>query len=331
MRVAFLGVAHVHADAYAETLRAAGVEIVGAADRDAERASAWGRRHAVPVFDDPAALVAQADAVIVCSETAFHLESVLLAAEAGCDILCEKPLGRSMAESRRLVEACDERGVRLVTAFPARFDPTMRRTKDLVANGSLGVVRAITGVNQSVMPLRDRAWFADPALAGGGAMMDHIVHLADLCTWMLGAEPESVYAVANRVMHSTVVSVETSGLVMLGYPGGVFASIDCSWNRPLDYPTWGGLAMSVVADGGRVDAELGVQRLERFGGATPYSWIPWGIDSNERMLRDFLSPSVDAEAASGADGLSATRVALAALESARTGEVVALGTEPADG
>ena len=82
--------------------------------------------------------------------------------------------------------------------------------------------------------------------------------------------------------------------------------------------------MSVVADGGRVDTELGVQRLERFGGATPYSWIPWGLDPSERMIRDFLSPSPDAQAASGADGLRATRVALAALESARTGAVVDL-------
>jgi predicted dehydrogenase len=174
------------------------------------------------------------------------------------------------------------------------------------------------------MPLRERAWFADPSLAGGGAMMDHIVHLADLFCWLLDAVPEQVYAVSNRVVHSDVVNVETSGLVMLTYPDGVFASIDCSWNRPLDYPTWGGIGLSIVGDGGSVEVDAMRQRLTRFGGGRPFGWTPWGVDTNQSMIEEFLAALEQRRepAVTGRDGLIATTVALTALESAASGAPV---------
>jgi predicted dehydrogenase len=248
------------------------------------------------------------------------------AAAAGAAVLCEKPLGVGLEDSRRIVDVCADKGVMLMTALPVRLSRAVRQVRDLVADGELGRIRAFSGTNQSRMPLNERSWFADPVLAGGGAIMDHVVHLADAFTWILGAEPEQVYAVSNRVVHPEVVTVETSGLVMLTYPGGVFASIDCSWNRPLNYPTWGGLSLSVVGDGGTLDVDPGKQRLTRFGGEDKYSWVPWGVDSNQLMIEEFLdSIEVRREPlVTGENGLSTTVVALAALESTRTGEPVSL-------
>ena len=182
-----------------------------------------------------------------------------------------------------------------------------------------GGIRVFSGTNQSVMPMRERSWFVDPDLAGGGAIMDHVVHLADVYSWLLGSDPQSVYAVENRIVHSHVVSVETSGMVMVTYPGGVFGSIDCSWNRPLNYPTWGGFALSIIGDEGSLDVEPMRQRLVQFGGRTPYSWIQWGPDSNQLMIQEFIDSIVDGRppSCSGEDGNRATRVALAALESAK--------------
>jgi predicted dehydrogenase len=205
-----------------------------------------------------------------------------------------------------------------------RFHPAVQQLRALVDSGGLGALRALNGTNQSVMPLRERAWFADPALAGGGAMMDHVVHLADVFSWLLGAAPERVYAVGNRIVHSEVVTVETSGLVMLDYADGVFASIDCSWNRPLDYPSWGGIGLSVVGDGGTVEVDAMRQRLTRFGGGQAFGWTPWGVDINQLMIDDFLAAVRDGRepAVTGRDGLIATTVALAALESAASGAPV---------
>jgi predicted dehydrogenase len=325
LRIGILGVAHLHVDAYIGNLRAAGAEVVGVHDRDATRARAWGARFGVAVHDDLAGLLsAHLDAVVVCSETAFHAELVEAAAAAGCAVLCEKPLGVGYTDSARIVVACDQAGVLLMTAFPVRFSPAVQRLRTLVGSGGLGELRALSGTNQSVMPVRERAWFADPVLAGGGAMMDHVVHLADVFCWLLDAAPEQVYAVGNRIVHSDVVTVETSGLVVLDYAGGVFASIDCSWNRPLDYPTWGGIGLSVVGDGGTVEVDAMRQRLTRFGGPAAFGWTPWGVDTNQRMIDEFLAAVHEGRqpAVTGRDGLIATTVALAALESSATGEPV---------
>jgi predicted dehydrogenase len=326
MRVGILGVAHLHVDAYIGNLRAAGAHVVGVHDRDALRARTWGARYGVAVHEDvDRLLAADVDAVVVCSETVHHADLVEKAAAAGCAVLCEKPLGVGPEDSARIVAACERAGVPLMTAFPVRFHPAIQQLRALVNSGGLGALRALNGTNQSVMPLRERAWFADPALAGGGAMMDHIVHLADVFSWLLGAAPERVYAVGNRIVHSEVVTVETSGLVMLDYADGVFASIDCSWNRPLDYPTWGGIGLSVVGDGGTVEVDAMRQRLTRFGGRSSFGWTPWGVDINQLMIDDFLAAVREGRepAVTGRDGLVATTVALAALESAASGAPVA--------
>ena len=154
-----------------------------------------------------------------------------------------------------------------MTAFPMRFHPAVARVHRLVSEGDLGRLRAFTGSNQSVMPLLERSWFADQRLAGGGAMMDHIVHLADAFCWIAASAPASVYAVGNRIVHADVVTVETGGLVMMTFPDGSFASMDCSWSRPLSYPTFGEARFSVVGDLGTVEVDALSQRLTQFGGS----------------------------------------------------------------
>ncbi|NMH97390.1 Gfo/Idh/MocA family protein [Pseudonocardia acidicola] len=326
-RIGILGVAHLHVDAYIVNLRAAGAEVVGVHDWDAERGAAWGAQHSVAFFGDVDRLLREdLDGVVVCAETLHHRALVERAAAAAVAVLCEKPLGVSAEDNDAIVDACEQAGVSLMTAFPVRFHPAVRQLHSMTSTGELGAIRAFSGTNQSVMPLRERSWFADPRLAGGGAMMDHIVHLADIVNWIMGEAPTEVYAVGNRIVHAEIVTVETSGLVLVSYPSGVFASIDCSWNRPLSYPTWGGIALSVIADGGTVDVDPTRQQLTQFGGDRTFGWVPWGLDTNQLMIDEFLDaireqrqPSV-----TGRDGLLATRVALAALESAASGDPVFL-------
>ena len=320
-RVGLLGVAHLHVDAYVGNLRAAGADVVGVYDRDALRARLWGAEYGVAPYGDLDELLsARLDAVVVCSETSEHADLVERAADAGCAVLCEKPLGVGHDDTARIVTTCERAGVPLMTAFPLRFHPAVQQLRALVTSGGLGQVRALAGTNQSVMPMRERAWFVDPVLAGGGAVMDHVVHLADLYCWLLGAAPSQVYATVNRIVHSEVVAVETSGLLLLDYPQGVFASIDCSWNRPLDYPTWGGIGLSVVGEGGTVEVDAMRQRLTRFGGSgrQSFGWLPWGVDINQRMIEEFLAAVRESRepAVTGRDGAIATTVALAALDSA---------------
>lgn len=324
-RIGILGVAHLHVDSYIVELREAGADVVGVFDSDEERASSWGERFGTRAYPNIDSVLAEGlDGVLVCSETLFHLELVSAAARAGVAVFCEKPLGVSPEDSRAIVDVCRENDVTMMVALPTRMSPVVGRVRRMVADGELGTIRSFSGMNQSVMPMRERSWFVDKRLAGGGAIMDHVVHLADAATWILDEEPESVYAVSNRIMHSDVVAVETSGLVMVQYPDGAFASIDCSWNRPLNYPKWGGLSFSIVGDGGTVDVDSGRQELTQFGGDQKYSWVPFGINVNRLLILEFLN-AIEEERLpliTGEHGLSASRVALAAMQSLATGQPV---------
>ncbi|MCU1490526.1 MAG: Oxidoreductase [Acidimicrobiaceae bacterium] len=327
MRIGLLGIAHPHAINYLTNLRVAGADIVGIHDRDAERGLRWAGEHSVAFVPEAERLLAERlDGVVVCSETVYHVELVREAAAAGVGILCEKPLGVRLADSQEIVEVCSRAGVTLMTAFPMRFHPAVKRVRDIIATGGLGTLRALTGNNQGIIPLQQGAWFLDPALAGGGAIMDHVVHLADIFCWAVSSPPEAVYAVANRILYADEAAVETCGLMTMTFANGVFASIDCSWSRPVTYPTWGEAAFSAVGDAGTVDVDLTQPRLAQYGGEPAVSWLAHGASINQAMIDEFLMALQErrAPAVTGRDGAIATAIAVAAKESVARREVVAV-------
>src|SRR5438094_400261 len=104
-----------------------------------------------------------------------------------------------------------------------------------IADGAIGEVLAVKGTNHGSLP---PGWLTDPALAGGGAVMDHTVHVADLLRWILEREFVSVYAEIDTLLHPGL-PVDDCGTLLLEMEGGVFASLDPSWSRPRTFPTWG--------------------------------------------------------------------------------------------
>lgn len=357
LRIGILSAAHVHADAYAGILAAAtappsaplrsaqaaqapwseslvaapiaGVELLGIADDDDARGEGFAAGHGIRLYPSYDALLAeQPDGVIICSENARHRALVELAAAAGANVLCEKPLAITEEDARAMIAACERAGVLLMTAFPMRFSPVMLEVKTLLDRGGLGRVYAVSGANNGQMPARHRAWFVDKELAGGGAGMDHIVHLADLLRWCLRSEVRTVYARFNRILHADKVDVETGGLVMLTLANGTFATIDCSWSRPLGYPIWGGLSMKLIGERGVVIADGFRQNLVSYGDEnTLTAWLPWGSDADRGMVEEFVSAIREGRppAVTGEDGLKAVEIVMAAYRSAESGQVVRLG------
>jgi predicted dehydrogenase len=121
-------------------------------------------------FDEPEALLAASDAVIICSENVHHRALTLMAAQAGKPVLCEKPLATTPDDARAMVDACNSANVPLFTAFPCRFSPAFQTLKEAAHRGDLGEILAVRGTNRGKCP---GGWFVDLALSGGGAVMDH--------------------------------------------------------------------------------------------------------------------------------------------------------------
>jgi len=329
IRIGIMSFAHLHAEAYIQNLRAIpGVEMIGLADDDPQRGEHFARLFGAHRFRSYEELLeAKPDGVIICSENSRHLPLVKLAAEAGAHILCEKPLATTAQDAEEIVRTCRQAGVLLMTAFPMRFSTPLLEVKSRLDGGELGQVYCFNSSNQGELPKKHRAWFVDKALAGGGAIMDHTVHLVDIMRWYLGSEVSEVYAVANRIFHADEGEVETGGMVWVTFENGVFATIDCSWSRPPYWPSWGGLSFEMVTERGAVWVDAFRQNLTVFTHALqrPY-WAFWGSDPNQAMIEDFVQ-AIRAQRpprVSGEDGLRAVEVVEAAYQSVQSGQPVRL-------
>jgi predicted dehydrogenase len=265
--------------------------------------------------------------VIICTENNRHRPLVELAASAGVPVLCEKPLATTLEDAQAIVAACRQAGVLLMTAFPMRFSAPLLQLKARLEAGEFGQVFCINATNQGELPTKHRSWFVDPQLAGGGAIMDHTVHLVDILRWYLGSEVSQVYAQSNRICYAAEVEVETGALEMLTFQNGVFASIDASWCRPPFWPTWGGLTFEMVTERGAVIVDAFKQNL------TVYSqrwqrplWHYWGSDANLAMVAEFVDAIQEQRQpkVTGEDGLKAVDVTLAAYRSAAAGQPVSI-------
>ncbi len=318
VRVVLLSTAHVHAPSYASCLRElVGGGLCGVWDDDAHRGKAFAERFETTFVHDLNAAIEASDAVIIASENAHHVDLAVKAASAGKHILCEKPLVTTEDEGLRLLETVKSAGVKLMTAFPCPFSPTFVRVLERIDAGEIGKLLAVCATNRGTCP---GSWFVDKTLSGGGAMIDHVVHVADLLWRMLKQEPATVFAHAGNNMYG--LDCEDSAILSLSYPSGVFASLDSSWSRPKGYKTWGDVGMNIVGEDGVIEIDLFRQSLyvyeKRSAGLSLHGY---GSNLDLAMVSEFLdSISEDREpSVTGEDGLRACRVAFAAYESVRTG------------
>ena len=329
MRIGIMSFAHLHAEAYIQNLRALpDVEMIGIADENLARGQHFAKQFDAQIFPSYEALLAEKpDGVIVCSENSKHRPLVEMAATAGIHILSEKPLATNLTDAQAMIDACRRANVILMTAFPMRFSVPLLKVKSALDAGTLGNIYGFNTTNQGQMPIAHRKWFVDKTLAGGGAMMDHIVHLADILRWFLQSEAVEVYAQSNRILHADKVDVETGALVMLTFADGTSASIDSSWSKPLNYPTWGGLTMEIISERGLTVLDGFSQNLNIYQAQkNSHRWEYWGSDANQAMIAEFITAIRESRtpAITGEDGLKALEIVLAAYQSAETGQPIKL-------
>lgn len=319
MRVGFLGVAHIHAHQYAEVLNKV-AEIGGVWDRDPERAENFVRLYGGKTVYEPSQLAELSDTLIIASETIFHPQDVDVALELGLPTLCEKPLATCVKDAAKIADSVRKKGLLFGVAFPCRFLSVFKRLKERFSRGEFGDVLAIYGRNRGKQP---GGWFRDARLSGGGALMDHIVHLVDLARWLTSQEPTKAYALTSR--RDTSLTVEDVGLVALQFSGGLVMTLDCSWSRPREYPFWGDVVMKLVTTEATIEVDGFGQTVSLFGeGPGLHRSVFWGEDMNRQMLETFLR-SVKAgkllsPLAGSEDGYQAQRVVEASYRSARSGK-----------
>ncbi len=317
--------AHLHAMSYAAVVNEIdGAELVGIWDDHAARGQKYAEQFGAQFYAQLDDLLAAVDTVIVASENVNHKKLVLAAAQAGKPTLCEKPLATTSADAREMVEACAAAGVQLGTAFPVRYSHAVRQLREAVRSGAFGQTLMIRATNRGTYP---GGWFGDKALAGGGALMDHLVHVADLLRWIWECEFVDVYAEAATRYHD--IPVDDCGMALITLNTGAKVSLDPSWSRPNQaFPTWGDVTMEVTGTDGWASLDAFSQNIELYSNQKVRAqWINWGDNIDRLMIADWINAVRNNAPApiSGEDGMRVVELVEAAYRSAESHEPVPVG------
>ena len=171
----------------------------------------------------------EVDIVIVATTNDSLAEITKACIEAGKHVLVEKPAGRSVREVKSLIEAAQQSDGLVRVGFNHRYHRAVRKARDLIEGGALGELMYVRGRYGHGGRLGyEREWRADPALAGGGELLDQGVHLIDLARWFLGDFSE-VMGFAHTYFWQ--MPVEDNGFMLLKTAAEKVAFLHVSWTE----------------------------------------------------------------------------------------------------
>jgi predicted dehydrogenase len=233
-RIGFLGVGWIGRHRMEAILRTGLVDGAAIADPSPEMAVEAARlapgAQLVSTLDDLIDL--GVDGVVIATPSAMHAEQSIRALERGAAVFCQKPLGRTAAEARAVVDAARRADRLLDVDLSYRFTEGMRRLREVVRSGELGRIYAVDLVFHNAYG-PDKPWFYDPALSGGGCVMDLGVHLVDLALWTLDfpgvAEVTGKLFAGGETLGNRPDRVEDYAVATLALETGTAVRLACSW------------------------------------------------------------------------------------------------------
>ncbi|MBP8256736.1 MAG: Gfo/Idh/MocA family oxidoreductase [Opitutaceae bacterium] len=162
------------------------------------------------------------DAVYVVTPNSLHAEHVIAAARAGKHVICEKPMGISVAECDAMIAACRKAGKRLAIGYRLHYDPYHREMMRLARRENFGPFEKMQGT--FAFKMRGRPWRAIRKLSGGGPLMDAGVYVIQAgCMAAGGIAPLAVTAheILPKKSPEIFQDVEETIAWKMEFPGGV--------------------------------------------------------------------------------------------------------------
>lgn len=267
LRIGLIGAGRI-SGAYVDAVR--GIEcarIVGVADVREEAAAARARDLDCPAFASPEALAdaVRPDAVVVCTPPVTHAPIATLFLEHGIHVLCEKPFALDSTSARAVVKAARRSGSIVTMASKFRYVEDVVKARDIVRSGVLGDLTLFENSFTAKVDMAGR-WNADPAVSGGGVLIDNGSHSVDILRYFLGPILE-IKAWEGR--RSQGLSVEETVRVFLRSAGDVLGYVDLSWSIAKDRPSY----IEVYGDRGVLSVGWKESRYRLFG---QDDWVVFG-------------------------------------------------------
>jgi myo-inositol 2-dehydrogenase/D-chiro-inositol 1-dehydrogenase len=267
-----------------------------------------------------------ADAVLICSPTPTHADLIERAAAEGCAVFCEKPVDLSAARVRRCLDVVRQAGIPLMVGFNRRFDPHFAALQRRLASGEVGRLELLTIISRDPAP-PPPSYVA----ASGGLFRDMMIHDLDMARFLLGEEPVELFAAGSCLIDPGIGEagdVDTA-VVILRTASGVLSQISNSrratygYDQRIEAHAAGGLLRAGNMTATTVEVATGQ-------GFTSDPALPFFLERYAAAYRAELDAFIDAVTGKvaphpdGEDGLKALLLADAAVQSARTGQKVAL-------
>ena len=240
--------ANGHWPGYAQSSDA---KIVAVVDRTGQRRQA--ARESIPgveTFGTIDELAGEIDFVDICTPPALHAEPIRAALKRGWNVLCEKPLLLDSDQLAAIRSLARESGRAVVPVHNWKYAPIVRRATDVLRSGAIGELRELQIETRRIEDCAaiDPAhpnWRRDPAISGGGILMDHGWHAIYLARNWFGEDPIDV----DARLHRAANGVEDEGTLTLRFPKGR-ATIVLTWRAERRSNT-----MRLTGDAGEIAIE----------------------------------------------------------------------------
>jgi predicted dehydrogenase len=329
LRVGLIGVGSmgtVHAAAWAATP----AKLTGVFALDTERAALIAQQYGATQYFDFETLLANVDVIDVCVPTYLHREFVVRAAKAGKQIVCEKPLALTIADGEAMIDAVKKAGVHLMIGHVVRFFPDYKVAKQAVDDGEIGQLGTMRLKRTGFQPNpKTGNWYIDLSKSGG-MLMDLMIHDYDYARWVAG-EVEKVYA--HNVRSAVPDAPGDYALVMLQHTSGAITHIEGAWSYPppmfitgleiagseglIEHPTFSSTTINTYWM--ETEAASGPDVAIS---SSPLAESPYTTEI--KHFHDVITGVSAAPVVTANDALEAVRIALAVIESARTGRPVSI-------
>ncbi len=326
----------VHLSGYASAKRDAVVWAI--CDTNLKRLEEMGEKYGVPSvrrYRDYRRMLENEplDVVSICTPNVYHFEQARAAIERGIATLVEKPMTLRLEDARALVHLAKRVGVKTMVAFSHRFVRMNMAAKRLLERGDLGtpfMIRVRYAHGGPYPGWAQSDWFYKRRYAGGGALLDMGIHAIDICQYLIGP----IHSVAAEVKTlRKPIEVDDNAVMALDFaPKKCLGMIECGWTSP---PGFAGIEL--YGDEGTLILDLingpkwlrgkqtpdGATQFRPAKLAVPKGPSHWPLQMAQ-WIRYVRGKSVIETLPTLEDGLTSLRIALAAMDSARTGKRVTI-------
>ncbi|HHQ44635.1 MAG TPA: Gfo/Idh/MocA family oxidoreductase [Candidatus Altiarchaeales archaeon] len=316
-----------HARIYCELKN---TELAAVSDPDQKRAEKIAQYFSCKPYSDYMDMLKseKIDVASIAVPTQYHAKVALDAMESGVNVLVEKPISDSIQDGRKIINSAKKNGVKLMVGHIERFNPAVRKLKELLDEGALGKIFKMHSTRVGSFPRRIR---------DVGVVVDLAVHDIDIMRYLTGSEVKRVYAEAERRIHTSHEDL-LSGLLKFGDES--IGVLNVNWLTPEKIRE-----ISVLGEKGMFIAKYLTQELWFYENIEvkdeeyTYNDILMGVSEGDiqgirikkqEPLRNELEYFIQSvlekteNHSSGIEGLRALEVAQAMIESTRENRVITL-------